>query len=97
MSFGIACFSQSGTKIFGSEFRTQNLQYAISLTLTSQATSQFFAMADANDSTKVVVAVISENRLFPGMFTVNTSSTGFTISNSTSSSRTVTVIAFRIG
>ena len=97
MSYGIACFSQSGTKIFGSEFRTQNLQYASSLTLTSQATSQFFTMADANDSTKVVVAVISENRLFPGMFTVNTSSTGFTISNSTSSSRTVTVIAFRIG
>ena len=97
MSYGIACFSQSGTKIFGSEFRTQNLQYAISLTLTSQATSQFFTMADANDSTKVVVAVISENRLFPGMFTVNTSSTGFTISNNTSSTKTATIIVFRTG
>ena len=97
MSYGIACFSQSGTKIFGSEFRTQNLQYAISLTLTSQATSQFFTMADANDSTKVVVAVISENRLFPGMFTVNTSSTGFSITNTTSISRTATIIVFRTG
>ena len=97
MSYGIACFSQSGTKIFGSEFRTQNLQYAISLTLTSQATSQFFAMADANDSTKVVVAVISDNRLIPGMFTINTSSTGFSITNTTSISRTATIIVFRTG
>ena len=97
MSYGIACFSQSGTKIFGSEFRTSNLVYTISLTLTSQATSQFFALADANDSTKVVVAVISENRIFPGMFTVNTSSTGFTISNSRSFTQTCIGLAFRIG
>ena len=97
MSYGLNVFSQNGTKVFGSEFRTTNLEHTISLTLNGQATSQFFSMADANDSTKVVVAIVTDNRLFPGMFTVNTSSTGFTISNSTSSSRTVTVIAFRIG
>ena len=97
MSFGIACFSQSGTKIFGSEFRTQNLQYAISLTLTSQATSPFFTMADANDSTKVVVAIVTDNRLFPGMFTVNTSSTGFSITNNRSSTQSCIGLAFRIG
>ena len=97
MSYGIACFSQSGTKIFGSEFRTTNLQYSQSFTLAGNSTSSTFAMADANDSTKVSIAVFSTDRLFPGMFTVNTSSTGFTISNSTSSSRTVTVIALRIG
>ena len=97
MSYGIACFSQSGTKIFGSEFRTQNLQYAISLTLTSQATSQFFAMADANDSTKVVVAIITDNRLIPGMFTINTSSTGFSITNNRSSTQSCIGLAFRIG
>ena len=97
MSYGIACFSQSGTKIFGSEFRTQNLQYAISLTLTSQATSQFFPMADANDSTKVVVAVISDNRLIPGMFTINTSSTGFSITNNRNQTHSCIGLAFRIG
>ena len=97
MSFGLACFSQSGTKIFGSEFRTSNLQHTISLTLTSQATSQFFPMADANDSTKVIIAVISDNRLFPGTFSVNTSSTGFTITNSRSFTQTCIGLAFRIG
>ena len=97
MSYGLSVISQSGTKVFGTDFRTQNLQYNISLTLTSQATSQFFPMADANDSTKVIVAVISENRLFPGMFTVNTSSTGFTITNSRSFTQTCIGLAFRIG
>ena len=97
MSYGIACFSQSGTKIFGSEFRTQNLQYAISLTLTSQATSQFFTMADANDSTKVSIAVFSTDRLFPGMFVVNTSSTGFSITNNRNQTHTCIGLAFRIG
>ena len=97
MSYGLSVFSQSGTKVFGTDFRTQNLQYNISLTLTSQATSQFFPMADANDSTKVSIAVLSVDRLFPGMFVVNTTSTGFSITNSTSSSRVVTLIAFRIG
>ena len=97
MSYEIACFSASGTKIFGSEFRTSNLQYTISLTLGSQATSQFFSMADANDSTKVVVAVISENRIFPGMFTVNTSSTGFSITNNRNTANSCIGLAFRIG
>ena len=97
MSYGIACFSQSGTKIFGSEFRTSNLQHTISLTLTGQATSQFFTMADANDSTKVVVAIITDNRLIPGMFTINTSSTGFSITNNRSFTQTCIGLAFRIG
>ena len=97
MSFGIACFSQNGTKVFGSEFRTSNLQYSISLTLAGNATSSTFSMADANDSTKVVVAVISDNRLFPGTFSVNTSSTGFTITNGRSFTQTCVGLAFRIG
>ena len=97
MSFGIACFSQSGTKVFGSEFRTTNLQYSQSFTLAGNSTSSTFAMANANDSTKVSIAVFSVDRLFPGMFVVNTTSTGFSITNSTSSSRVVTLIAFRIG
>lgn len=97
MSFGIACFSQNGTKVFGSEFRTTNLEHTISLTLNGQATSQFFSMADANDSTKVVVAIVTDNRLFPGMFTVNTSSTGFSITNNRSSTQSCIGLAFRIG
>ena len=97
MSCGIACFSQNGTKVFGSEFRTSNLQYSISLTLAGNATSSTFSMADANDSTKVVVAVISDNRLIPGMFTINTSSTGFSITNNRSSTQSCIGLAFRIG
>ena len=97
MSFGLACFSQSGTKIFGSEFRTTNLQYSQSFTLAGNSTSSTFAMADANDSTKVSIAVFSTDRLFPGMFTVNKSSTGFSITNGTSSTRTTTIVAFRTG
>ena len=97
MSYGIEVFSSSGTKIFGSEFRTTNLQYSQSFTLAANSTSSTFAMADANDSTKVSIAVFSTDRLVPTMFAVNTSSTGFTISNNTSSPRIVTLIAFRIG
>ena len=97
MSFGIACFSQNGTKVFGSEFRTSNLQYSISLTLAGNATSSTFSMADANDSTKVVVAVISDNRLIPGMFTINTSSTGFSITNNRNQTHSCIGLAFRIG
>ena len=51
----------------------------------------------AKYSTKVVVAVISDNRLFPGTFSVNTSSTGFTITNSRSFTQTCIGLAFRIG
>ena len=97
MSYGLSVFSQSGTKIFGTDFRTQNQQYNSTFTLGAKSTSSTFSCANANDSTKVAIAVFSANRLFPGMFTVNTSSTGFSISNTTSSSQTVTVIAFRIG
>ena len=44
---GIEVFSQSGTKIFGTDLRTQNLQYELSLTLAGGATSGTYAMADA--------------------------------------------------
>ena len=97
MSFGLACFSQSGTKIFGSEFRTTNLQYSQSFTLAGNSTSSTFSMADANDSTKVSISVFSTDRLTPGMFVVNTSSTGFSVSNTTSSSKVATIIVFRTG
>ena len=97
MSYGIEVFSQNGTKVFGSDLRTTNLQHTISLTLAANTTSSTFAMADANDSTKVVVVVISDDRLIPGMFIVNTSSTGFTITNGRSSTQTCIGLAFRIG
>ena len=54
-------------------------------------------MADANDSTKVVVVVISDDRLIPGMFIVNTSSTGFSITNNRNNTNTCIGLAFRIG
>ena len=97
MSYGIACFSSSGTKIFGSEFRTSNAQYVISLVLTANATSQFFPMADANDSTKVVITYISDDRFIPNRFTISTSSTGFSFTNTRNYSGTLIGIAFRIG
>ena len=97
MSYGLNVLSQSGTKIFGTYFITSNLQYTISLTLAGNATSSTFSMANANDSTKVVVAIITDNRLFPGMFTINTSSTGFSITNNRSTTQTCIGLAFRIG
>ena len=51
----------------------------------------------AKYSTKVVVAIVTDNRLFPGMFTVNTSSTGFSITNNRSSTQSCIGLAFRIG
>ena len=97
MSYGLNVFSQNGTKVFGTDFRTQNQQVNTSVTLNANSTSSTFSMTDANDSTKAAIAIFSTDRLFPAMFTVNASSTGFSISNNTNSSRTVTIIAFRIG
>ena len=94
-SQGIEVFSQNGTKIFGTDLRTQNLQYELSLSLGAGATSATYAMADANDSTKVVITTLgffaTANR-----FTINTSSTGFSVTNN-GAATTVGVLAFRIG
>jgi len=93
---GIEVFSQSGTKIFGTDLRTQNLQYELSLTLAGNATSATYAMADANDSAKVIITVLG---YYPISSTaqINTTSTGFSITNARSGTRTFDVLAFRIG
>ena len=97
MSYGLSVFSQNGTRVFGTDLRTQNQQYNTSVTINANSTSSTFSCANANDSSKVSISVFSTDRLTPGMFTVNTSSTGFTISNNTSSSKTATIIVFRTG
>ena len=93
---GIEVFSQSGTKIFGTDLRTQNLQYEFSITLAGNATSGTYTMADANDATKVIITVLG---YYPVSNTaqINTSSTGFSVTNTTGSQRTFNIIAFRIG
>ena len=93
---GIEVFSQSGTKIFGTDLRTQNLQYELSLTLAGGATSGTYAMADANDSTKCLITALG---YFPTSNTVqiNTSSTGFSVTNTRSNQQTFNILAFRIG
>jgi len=93
---GIEVFSQSGTKIFGTDLRTQNLQYELSITLAGNATSGTYAMADADDPDKCVITTLGYNTL-PNTYTFNLSSTGWSITNNTGSQRTVTVLAFRIG
>ena len=97
MSYGLSVFSPNGTKVFGTDLRTQNQQYNTSVTIGPNSTSSTFPCANANDSTKVSISVFSTDRLFPGMFVVNTSSTGFSITNTTSISRTATIIVFRTG
>ena len=97
MSYGLSVFSQNGTKVFGTDFRTQNQQYNQTVTIGPNSTSSTFSCANANDSTKVSISVFSTDRLFPGMFVVNTSSTGFTITNSRSFTQTCIGLAFRIG
>ena len=93
---GIEVFSQSGTKIFGTDLRTQNLQYEFSITLAGNATSGTYAMTDANDATKVIITVLG---YYPVSNTaqINTSSTGFSITNARNGTRTFNVLAFRIG
>ena len=95
-SHGIEVFSQNGTKIFGTDLRTQNAQYELSLSLGAGATSATYAMADASDSGKCVITTLgffaTSNR-----FTINTSSTGFSVTNNGAAATTVNVLAFRIG
>ena len=93
---GIEVFSQSGTKIFGTDLRTQNLQYELSLTLAAGATSATYAMADADDPAKCVITTLGYLTIST-IYTINVSSTGFSITNTSGTQRTVTVLAFRIG
>ena len=93
---GIEVFSQSGTKIFGTDLRTQNLQYELSITLAGNATSSTYAMADANDPTKCVITALG---YYPVSNTaqINLTSTGFSVTNTRSGTRTFNILAFRIG
>ena len=93
---GIEVFSQSGTKIFGTDLRTQNLQYELSLTLASGATSATYAMADADDSTKCLITTLGYLTV-SNSAQINTSSTGFSVTNTRSSQQTFDILAFRIG
>ena len=97
MSYGLSVFSQNGTRVFGTDLRTQNQQYNTSVTIGPNSTSSTFPCANANDSTKVSISVFSTNRLFPGMFVVNTSSTGFSITNNRNQTHSCIGLAFRIG
>ena len=93
---GIEVFSRDGDLVFGTDLRTQNLQIEKSIVIAGNSTSAQETMANANDSTKVVITILG---YFPsgGPFTINTSSTGFTITNNTSVQETANVLAFRIG
>ena len=93
---GIEVFSQNGTKIFGTDLRTQNLQYELSLTLAGNATSATYAMADANDPAKCVITALG---YYPVSSTaqINTTSTGFSVTNARAGQRTFNILAFRIG
>ena len=93
---GIEIFSQSGTKIFGTDLRTQNLQYELSLTLASGATSATYAMADADDSTKCLITTLGYLTV-SNSAQINTSSTGFSVTNTRSNQQTFNILAFRIG
>ena len=92
---GINVFSQNGTKVFGTDLRTQNVQYEQSVSISGNSTSSTFSMADANDSTKVLITILGHYP--PSRFTINTSSTGFSITNNTSSTQTANLLALRIG
>ena len=92
---GIDVFSQNGTKVFGTDLRTQNVQYEQSVSISGNSTSSTFSMADANDSTKVLITLLGYYP--PSRFTINTSSTGFSITNNTSSTQTANLLAIRIG
>ena len=92
---GINVFSQNGTKIFGTDFRTQNAQYEFSVVVPGNSTTGTYSMADANNSAKCVIAILGFSSTV--YWRINTSSTGFSISNIGSAQRTANVLAFRIG
>ena len=94
---GIEVFSQSGTKIFGTDLRTQNLQYELTLSIGAGATSATYAMADADDSSKCVITTLGfAYRNEANRWTINVSSTGFSVTNN-GGAGTVDILAFRIG
>lgn len=92
---GIEVFSQNGTKVFGTDLRTQNVQYEQSISISGNSTSSTFSMADANDSTKVLITLLGYYP--PSRFTINTTSTGFSITNNSSGTQTANLLALRIG
>ena len=93
---GIEVFSRDGDLIFGTDIRTQNVQVEKSITIPGNSTSAQEAMPNANDSTKAVITILGYYRS-GGPFTINTSSTGFTITNNNSGQEIANVLAFRIG
>tara|TARA_Y100001937_G_scaffold52047_1_gene72093 strand:+ start:512 stop:1480 length:969 start_codon:yes stop_codon:yes gene_type:complete len=92
---GINVFSPNGTKVFGTDLRTQNVQYAQNVQISGNSTSSTFSMADANDPTKVLITLLGYYN--PSRYTINTTSTGFSITNNTSSTQTAQLLALRIG
>ena len=93
---GIEVFSRDGDLIFGTDIRTQNVQVEKNITIAGNSTSALESMPNANDSTKAVITILGYYRS-GGPFTINTSSTGFTITNNNSGQETASVLAFRIG
>ena len=96
-SQGIEVFSTNGTKVFGTDLRTQNMQLEFSVTISGNSTTGLYSMPDANDSTKTTIALVGTYWNDPNRFTINTSSSGFTITNNSGSSQTANIIAFRTG
>ena len=92
---GINVFSPNGTKVFGTDLRTQNIQHSYQESVGAGATSTTKTMADANNTGKVLIVILGYYQ--PGDYTINTSSTGFNITNNTGGTRTIDVLALRIG
>ena len=87
----IKCFSWKHFFIL-----TKNVQVEKNITIAGNSTSALESMPNANDSTKAVITILGYYRS-GGPFTINTSSTGFTITNNNSGQETASVLAFRIG
>ena len=94
-SQGINVFSPNGTKVFGTDLRTQNIQHSYQEVVAAGATSTTKSMADANSGAKALIIILGYYQ--PGDYTINTSSTGFNITNNTGGQRTIDVLAVRIG
>jgi len=92
---GINVFSPNGTKVFGTDLRTQNIQHSYQESVGAGATSTTKSMANANSGSKALIIILGYYQ--PGDYTINTSSTGFNITNNTGGTRTIDVLAIRIG
>jgi len=100
LDYGIQLIGTDGsTEVLGVNTRTSNLQVYQTIFIAANSTSSVIACPDANNSSKILITVAHVGGFGNSNFflsVTNKSSTGFTVTNSTSSGLNVKIVAIRI-